>query len=619
MTSCCWRFIQPARDTNSNLKTSNLKYRLLRSSENTSNSPTPKTSNCLITSTSCCNRVFGHKGFGNPCRAGHELAWNLVALFRKVRFTTAMKPALVLILLALVAQLQGEPLPNQQFVNPIGEGADPWVVRDAKKNRYLWCLSEGNRAISIHTSKNLTSLGEKHTVWRAPDKGPYSRELWAPELHFLQGHWHIYIAASDGKNANHLAYVLRSKSSDPLGDYELRGPLQTGDQGGPNVWAIDMTPLEHKGQLYALWSGWDAPGTDQQFLYIAPMKSPVEIAAARTLICSNNDYPWEYTEDHGKGRGLNEGPQVLRSPDKRRLFITYSCGGSWLPTYKLGLLELVGDDPLDPKAWQKHPKPVFQSTAETYGVGHSCFASSLDGNELWHIYHAKRDRKPGWRRGIHLQPFTFDDAGFPQFGTPLPPGIPQIRPAGETTGTLKLPFKSSLKNGANTSYFGHHQFCQFTREGLHLGGPRPEAPINDFRTGEKLILDSQPPNDFTASVTIDFLGNSASQDAGILFRATGNALGHDAQRGYFAGLIPETNLLILGRTDGEDWHELAREKTSIDTKATQTVTVSVKGPQITLTHGPAKLTHTDTTYAAGHLGLRVVNTHALFTNLTISP
>jgi hypothetical protein len=70
----------------------------------------------------------------------------------------------------------------------------------------------------------LTSLGRKHIVWRAPDRGPVSREVWAPELHFLDGKWHIYFAASDGKNENHLAYVLVSEDSDPLGKYTLHGP-----------------------------------------------------------------------------------------------------------------------------------------------------------------------------------------------------------------------------------------------------------------------------------------------------------------------------------------------------------------------------------------------------------
>ena len=71
--------------------------------------------------------------------------------------------------------------------------------------------------------------------------------------------------ASDGKNANHLAYVLRSRDEDPLGPYTVHGPLATGDGEtgtSPNIWAIDMTVLEHGGIRYAIWSGWDPLGKD---------------------------------------------------------------------------------------------------------------------------------------------------------------------------------------------------------------------------------------------------------------------------------------------------------------------------------------------------------------------
>ncbi len=141
------------------------------------------------------------------------------------------------------ADVASGPLPSNQFVNPIAEGADPWVVRDPNADRYLWCLSEGNRGIAIHAGKRLTALGGKHIVWSAPEAGPVSREIWAPELHFLDGRWHVYFAASDGRNANHLAYVLVSRTSDPLGDYDLHGPLETGDRAGKPIWAIDMTVL----------------------------------------------------------------------------------------------------------------------------------------------------------------------------------------------------------------------------------------------------------------------------------------------------------------------------------------------------------------------------------------
>jgi arylsulfatase A-like enzyme/GH43 family beta-xylosidase len=515
----------------------------------------------------------------------------------------------------------GAELAPGKFVNPIGEGADPWVVRDPKNSRYLWCLSDGNRAIAVQSSYRLTSLGQRHIVWRAPETGPVSRQVWAPELHLLEDRWHIYFAASDGKNENHLAYVLRSTTVSPLGPYELHGPLATGDGAdgrSPNTWAIDMTPLEHDGRLYALWSGWDSPGTDQQYLYIAPMKSPTELGGPRVRLCANDDYPWEFTEPGGKGRGLNEGPQVLKSG--ARTFVTYSCGASWLSTYKLGLLELTGRDPLDAASWTKHEKPVFSGTDQTCGVGHSCFAPSLDGSQWWHVFHAKQDPRPGWRRAVFAQPMRFGERGFPLFGTPVAAGLPLDRPAKEHLSAATLPRRSSLKSErapSNWSYYGHHQFFLPAKDGLHLGCI-PRDPINVYRCGEKIVLDRRLPDDFSAEVTIDFLGDGQARDAGILFRTTGPAVGYDAQRGYFAGLIPKTGLIVAGKMDGRRWKELARAVATIEAGKPQKLRVEAAGDQISVSlNGRKRIAITDDAYAAGGIGLRVVDTHAVFSELEV--
>ena len=508
-------------------------------------------------------------------------------------------------------------LPPDHFVNPIGEGADPWITRDEKNGRYLWCLSEGNRAIAVHTSDRLTSLGQKHIVWTAPDTGPFSREVWAPEMHFLDGHWHIYFAASDGKNENHLAYALRSKTDDPLSPYDLHGPFQTGDTPEQNLWAIDMTPLDHNGRRYALWSGWDAPGTDRQFLYIAPMKSPTELAGPRVRICTNDTYRWEFTEPGDGGRGLNEAPQVLKSPNGRT-FLTYSCGASWLDTYKLGLLELTGTNPLDPASWSKHKGAVFQSTDQTYGVGHSCFVKSPNGEHNWHIFHAKRDTKPGWRRAIFAQPFKFHPkTGRPQFNKPINAATPIPRPAGETLTKLQLPYISDL--ATDHTYYGHHQFYSATENTLTLGTP-PTNPINTYRCGEKITLDVVTPDDFTASVTLDFHGNATGRGAGLLFRTTAPSVGYDAHRGYFVGVKPSQNAVLIGRMDGHGWRELRRAELPIDPSQKQHLTVTATGKNFTISlNNQQVLTLTDPTYKTGTIGLRVVDIPTTFSGLTINP
>lgn len=507
-------------------------------------------------------------------------------------------------------------LPANQFVNPIGGGADPWIIRDPDPtaDRYLWCVSAGDRGIDLYSTKNLTAFGQKHSVWTAPKTGPYSKQIWAPELHFIQGKWHIYFAASDGENKNHRAYVLSSKTADPLGEYELHGPLQTGDTEEQNLWAIDMTPLEHNGKLYALWSGWDGPETDRQFLYLAEMASPSKLATKRVLICQNNDHPWEFTEPKPKGRGLNEGPQVLKNKD--RTFVTYSCGASWLPSYKLGLLELTGVDPLNPKSWKKFKKPAFQSTPETFGVGHSCFVKSPDGSEWWHIFHAKRDRAPGWQRTIFAQPFKWAKDSRPQLGKPVAPNQSLPRPSGEKTTSLTLPYKSDLRT--DHSYYGHPQFYQLTSAGLKLG-TTPEHPVNAYRSGEKIILAAHPPGDFSASATLDFHNNRKGRGAGLLFRTTAPSVGYDAHRGYFVGIKPSENTVLLGKMDGSSWKELRRHHYNVNVSKKHRLTVTAVGPKLTVSINSTELyTHTDTTYPTGTIGLRIVDIPCTFSNLVVT-
>lgn len=514
---------------------------------------------------------------------------------------------------------------QELFVNPIGEGADPWVIRDPRpgQSQYLWCFSEGNRGIALHATKDLTRYGEKKVVWKAPESGPYSREIWAPELHFLQGRWHIYLAASDGQNKNHLTYVLKSATDDPFSRYTLHGPLATGkgeDGKSPNVWAIDMTPLELNGKLYAVWSGWDEPLSDRQYTYIAEMESPIKLKTTRVLLCQNDDYLWERTEEKPGSRGLHEGPEVLKHRGKT--FLTYSTGASWLPTYKLGLLEYLGGDPLDPASWKKHREPVFQSHGDTFGVGHSSFVRSPDGQEWWHVYHAKKSREPGWQRVVYLQAFHFNEAGIPQFGQPVQAGSKASKPSGTINPARSSPYRHSLRDEgggalADFTYYGHHLFYRQGKEGVRLG-TTPKKPVNPYRSGEKLILNDGDYEELEVTVTLEF--RQSGRDGGILFRMTEPSVGYDAQKGYFAGLVPESQRVILGRTDGSRWQEIARAPYPLEASQSYQLSVQALGEDFTVSiNGKPVLRAKDDSYRSGTVGLRVVDAEVLFTDLVIAP
>ena len=122
-------------------------------------------------------------------------------------------------------------------------------------------------------------------MWTPPAKGPYSKEIWAPEIHFLQGKWYAYFAADSGKNNNHRIYVLENGSKNPMqGNWIMKGKLTTPE----DKWSIDASVFENKGKLYLIWSGWKGDVNGEQDIYIAMMKNPwTTVGQAHTGFCPN--------------------------------------------------------------------------------------------------------------------------------------------------------------------------------------------------------------------------------------------------------------------------------------------------------------------------------------------
>ncbi len=493
--------------------------------------------------------------------------------------------------------------------NPILEGADPWVIR--YEEEYLWCFADGNRGVALHRGPHLHAPGVKQVVWTAPATGPVSQEVWAPELHHVGGRWHIYFAASDGDNRNHRAYVLVGHPEDPFGPYDVQGPLYTGDDPGlkdANRWAIDFTVHEYEGQLYAFWSGWESDD-DVQNLYAAPMADPLTVSGPRVRIAENDDFDWERVEPGG--RGLNEAPQAVSHEGRLHLF--FSASASWLPNYCIGRMELRGDNPLDPSSWVKHPAPLLASSVDMPGVGHASVVRSPDGSQHWLAYHAKLNAEPGWARVVAIQPFSWHRgrpvAGAPAPVVPCPRG--SVIPQGRPERNLELATAAS-----DMYYLGHHQLLEFDREGLVLGRP-PRQPANLFRCGEKLLLTDPAPSDL--SVVVEFVTAADQRDVGVLFRTLEPAIGYDAQRGYFAGVIPEDRRLLIGCTDGSTWRELTSTHLDPAPDGRYRLEVVAVGDRLRASVGDTSVEAWDSTHQTGMVGLRVVDAEALFQRLEYRP
>jgi GH43 family beta-xylosidase len=284
-------------------------------------------------------------------------------------------------------------------------GQDPWVV-PFDGDYLLVQATHHDRRIVVRRLPDLEDLDDyAETVVWAPR---HESQIWAPELHHIAGRWYLYYAASDGQNAHHRMYVL--SADHPLGPYRQIGLIADPTH---DTWAIDLTVLRHNDALYAVWSGWEGPADGfPQNLYIAPMANPWTIAGERQVI-ARPEHGWEMT-----AAPVNEAPEVLRNRSRGKLFIVYSADASWTPAYKLGVLEWIGGDVSDPVAWRKLPRPIL------VGGGHASFVSTPAGLRV--VYHRKTTADAGWAdRVLHVEPYGWDDAGYPVIGRPGAAGGPR--------------------------------------------------------------------------------------------------------------------------------------------------------------------------------------------------
>ena len=319
------------------------------------------------------------------------------------------------------------------FTNPLlPSGADPWVIYH--NGYYCYTNSMGNR-LELWKTKSMATLGTAphKTIWTRPTGTKYSKDVWAPELHFLKGKWYMYFAADDGNNATHRIYVIENSSADPTeGQWVFKGQVND----ATDKWAIDASVFENKGQLYMIWSGWEGDVNGQQNIYLAKMLNPYTITGPRVKI-SSPVFEWELHGDlHNPNDpphvNVNEGPEMLQHDGK--LYLIYSASGCWTDFYELGMsVAPASADLMNPVSWKKSPQPIFQKDEanSVYATGHNGFFKSPNGKEDWIIYHAnpKPDCGCGGQRSPRMQKFTWKKDGTPDFGIPVKTGVSIASPA----------------------------------------------------------------------------------------------------------------------------------------------------------------------------------------------
>ncbi|KAI1843583.1 hypothetical protein JX266_010216 [Neoarthrinium moseri] len=349
---------------------------------------------------------------------------------------------------------------NATFSNPVMtlNVGDPFMTRYSADDGdwYLFTYTT-NDNITLKRSRFLTDNwddAETRTVFNPDpiaDKGqPWSTSLWAPEIHNISGLWYIiFTATPDADNppplqdalcpfscpaVNHRMFVLAGSNSDPWrSDFTLKGMLNSYDQ-----FAIDGTYFAYEDELYHIYSCWENTYSSWPAnLCITKMSDPWTVSSdfSERRMISVPDQPWEQVP-YGRPIRLatNEGPQQLVNPKTGQNFVIYSAARVNTPFYCLGMLELVGNDPMEYQSWKKHTEGcVFHQNTKAgiYGTGHASYTTSPDGSEDYMVYHAQTTPNPAadLYRTARIQKFSWNDDGTPKF--PLAENGPFDVPAGQ--------------------------------------------------------------------------------------------------------------------------------------------------------------------------------------------
>ncbi|RYP72312.1 hypothetical protein DL771_004286 [Monosporascus sp. 5C6A] len=253
------------------------------------------------------------------------------------------------------------------FTNPVRRpgGSDPFIAYSGDGYYYMMSTSWTN--LQIARSKTIEGLKT------APKKVVYSTNeprrcynVWAPEVHYLDGNWYIYYTAGNASNLDgQNLHVLKGGPS-AWDEYTYAGQLT-------NPWSIDRSVIRFNG-----WGNYLAyscfHGVRYQSTCLQKLGDDNVSLTGPISVISQPTESWERS-----GMPVQEGPVALYYGGKT--YIVYSANYCWTPDYCLATLEWDGrTNPLRPGAWKKPNDRVFSQANGHYGTGHNSFFQSPDGS-----------------------------------------------------------------------------------------------------------------------------------------------------------------------------------------------------------------------------------------------
>ncbi|KAK3899226.1 glycosyl hydrolase [Staphylotrichum tortipilum] len=318
--------------------------------------------------------------------------------------------------------------PAVSYVNPlIPQRADPHISKQSDGYYYFTATVPEYDRIILRRAQTIQALASapETTIWRRKASGVGSGQVWAPELHAIDGKWYIYVALGVSGQWKIRASVLEGTGTNPLtASWTEKGVIKT----NWDTFSLDATTFVANGTRYLVWAQQEPSRSDENSsLLIAALQNPWTLRLPAVAI-SRPTLAWERV-----GYKVNEGPAVLQR--NGALFLTYSASATDA-NYCMGLLTAsLNSDLLNPASWTKSPTPILTSNAATsqFGPGHNSFVVAEDGQTDLLVYHdrgyrdIKGDPLNDPNRRTRVQKLYWGADGKPEFGVPVADGETPVR------------------------------------------------------------------------------------------------------------------------------------------------------------------------------------------------
>jgi|GEM_PF-341560 len=349
---------------------------------------------------------------------------------------------------------------EETFINPVANGADPFVFKDTDGTYYLYVTSGGNYGYRVYTSANLVEWESQGYCLKPEDvyidqnivsrtlksDGTYSDKVypnfWAPEVikdgdtYYMvyTAQEHIGIATSDSPLG-----PFKNDATSYLIPYEITG-FEDGDTGATvstfkcidghfyrdddgTVYLYFVSNKEFAMNGSSVTKGnniWGGP-FDLETLTFAN-GYPKLLVKNESETGQNSYAGWEnqsstswLTPHKYDGSAVAEGPEMLKHNGK--YYLTFSQDSYSSPQYSV--FYVTADSPMGP--FDSNAKTLAfitddQSQSDSanphlYGTAHHAFTTSPDGSQLVMVYHAHRSINAVAERRVCLDIAGFDESG----------------------------------------------------------------------------------------------------------------------------------------------------------------------------------------------------------------